>query len=197
MARPAKFDDDNIVVDRAVDLFWKDGVDSVSIRDLEAALELRAPSIYRRFDSKEQLLVRCIERYVDSEVRGRVRRHLADSQDPLAGLRKFFTSVLRPHSGEQRLRGCLLTTTSGHDEATIPEIRFALDRGLAEIESAFRRQIERAIAADQLDADTNTDAAATALLMSFQGLLVLARNGAANLPAGIDATFKTLAPDRV
>lgn len=55
MARPAKFEDLE-VLDRASDLFWRDGCDAVTIRDLEAALDLRAPSIYRRFTTKDGLV---------------------------------------------------------------------------------------------------------------------------------------------
>ena len=193
MVRPRKFDDD-AVLDRATDLFWRRGVDAVSIRDLEVALDLKAPSIYRRFRNKDELLVRCIDRYVEQTVGGRVRRFLDDADDPLTGLRAFFTSVLQPHPGERGLRGCLLTTTAAHTEATTPGIRSALDRGFSTIETAFARQVERAQEAGRLDADLDAGAIAKALVMSFQGLLVLARSGALDLPASVDATFRSLAP---
>lgn len=193
MARPPKFDDDDVILDRAIELFWKNGVDAVSIRDLETALELRAPSIYRRFESKEKLLVRCIDRYVDREVQGRVQHLLTDADDPLDGLRRFFTSVLQPHQDEQRLRGCLLTTTASHDEAIAPDVRSAIDRGLATIETAFRGQVQRAQVAGQLELGVDPDGVAKAMLMSFQGLLLLARSGACDLAAGIDATFESFA----
>ena len=193
MVRPRKFDDAD-VLDRATDLFWKNGSDAVSIRDLEAALDLRAPSIYRRFHSKERLLVRCIDRYVDHEVGGRVEHILDDADDPLFGLRAFFTSVLRTHPGERCPRGCLLTATSAHADATIPEVRRALDRGFHTIEAALAVQIERAIAAGQLATDTDAGASAKALMLSFQGLLVLASSGASDLRANIDATFHALVP---
>jgi hypothetical protein len=46
----------------------------------------------------------------------------------------------------------------------------------------------------QLGVDTDANAVAKALLMSFQGLLVLARSGASDLEASTDATFQALAP---
>jgi TetR/AcrR family transcriptional repressor of nem operon len=193
MGRPRKFDDDE-VLDRAIDLFWRDGSAAVSIRDLETALELRAPSIYRRFESKDQLLARCLDRYVDQEVGGRIRDFLEESDDPLIGLRSFFTSVLRPHRDEQHLRGCLLTTTASHLESSTRETRQAVDQGFSAIEAAFRLQIERAMVIGQLDAGTDATATAKALLLSFQGLLVLARSGVSDLAANIDATFRTLQP---
>lgn len=193
MVRPRKFDDAE-VLDRATDLFWKHGSDAVSIRDLETALELKAPSIYRRFRSKDQLLVSCIDRYVEQQVGGRVRHFLRDTDNPLDGLRAFFSSVLQPHRGEHGLRGCLLTTTSAHADAATPDIRSALSRGFGTIEAAFAHQIERAVVAGQLDPDTDVTAVATSLSMSFQGLLVLARCGASDLQASVDATFDTLEP---
>jgi TetR/AcrR family transcriptional repressor of nem operon len=131
---------------------------------------------------------------VKQTVGARINLFLHATYDPLQGLRTFFTSVLRPHAGEQRLRGCLLTTTAGHAESVAPDIRAALDRGLNAIEGSFREQIERAKGAGQLSADIDTNAVAKALLMSFQGLLVMARSGVINLQDSIDATFLTLTP---
>jgi hypothetical protein len=87
-----------------------------------------------------------------------------------------------------------LTTTSGTAEATAPDVRSAIDRGFDAIEAAFRRQIQRAIVAGLLDVDTDAAATAKSLMLSFQGLLVLARSGAPDLELSIDETFRTLAP---
>jgi hypothetical protein len=43
------------VPDTTLDLIWRRGCDAVSIRDLENALDIRAPSFYRRFHSRDQL----------------------------------------------------------------------------------------------------------------------------------------------
>lgn len=192
MARPAKFDDAE-VLDRATDLFWRSGCDAVSIRDLEVALDLRAPSIYRRFATKDQLIAACIDRYVDRVVGGRIRRFLDGTDDPIEGLRSFFTSVLEPHRGEASPRGCLLTVTASQAAFQTPEIRAAVTAGFDAIESAFRTQIERAQASGQLRDDVDVDATAMGLLVSFEGVLVLARSGADGLLAGTDVTFAALA----
>lgn len=191
MARPAKFDDLE-VLDRASDLFWRDGCDAVTIRDLEAVLDLRAPSIYRRFTTKDGLVAASIDRYVDRVVRGRVRRYLERADDPVEGLRAFFSSVLEPHPGEPTPRGCLLTVTAGQRSFDDPTIRAGVVAGLAVIESAFRTQVERAQAAGQVRGDLDPVAVAVGLLASFEGLLVLARAGMPGLQAGIDASFAAL-----
>ena len=195
MPRPPKFADDAEVVDRAVELFWVRGADAVTIRDLEVALELRAPSIYRRFETKDVLLARCVDRYVDRVIAGRVRRFLDESDDPVAGIREFFTSVLRPHPGEISPRGCLLTNTAAQAAGTTPQVTAALTRGFEAVGAGLRRSVERASATGRVDADA-VDATAVALHMSFQGLLVVARNDVTGLEESIDVTLAALLPRR-
>ncbi len=191
MGRPTKLRLDE-VLKRATNLFWMQGSDAVSTRDLEAVLGLRAPAIYRRFQSKDELLARCIDYYVDTVIAGRIQRILDDAADPLSGLHHFFTSTLEPHGREPRLRGCLLANTAAHADGQVPEVRAAIHRGWRLIDSTFRHQITRAQRAGQLDTRLDPEALSQALLMSLQGLLTLVRAGATDLQPGIDATFGLL-----
>ena len=180
------------VLRRATDLFWLRGCDSVSTRDLEAALDLRAPAIYRRFKNKDELLARSIDFYVDNVIMGRIRRILQEGEDPLDGLQRFFTSTLEPHGRERQLRGCLLANTAAHAEGQVPEVRASIHRGWDVLESAFRRQIVRAQEAGQVEAQLDPESLSQALLMSLQGLLTLVRAGTPDLRPGISATFSLL-----
>lgn len=194
MGRPIKISDEAIL-DGAIELFWRDGADVVSIRDLERALDVRAPSIYRRFESKDVLLAHCLDRYVDNEVGGRIDHFFDDTRDPFEGLRSFFTSVLRPHSGEHGLRGCLLTTTAGAAAKRTPKTQKAIQRGFDAIEAALLVQVERCMKSGQFDSQLDAQATAKSLLLTFEGLLLLARNGADGLRGNIDATFVALQPN--
>lgn len=195
MGRPNKLELDEFLW-RAMHLFWLRGSDAVSTRDLERALDLRAPAIYRRFRSKNELLARCVDHYVDRVVSTRVRRYLDDSDDPLQGLHAFFISALDPHPHEPGLRGCLLANTAAHADAHQPEIRDAIHRGWDVIDAAFQRQIERAQQAEQIDPELDPEAVGQALVMSLEGLLTLARASDTDLRPGIDATFRLLGGQR-
>jgi len=190
MGRPPKIDELEIL-DRATALFWKDGCDAVTIRDLESALDLKAPSIYRRFATKNDLIERCVERYVGRVVGGRIRRHLEGCDDPLEGIRLFFASALEPHPGEETSRGCLLTVTASQTAFQDPAIRAAVRTGMEQIRCGFQTQIERGRASGQIRTDVSAQVQATHLLLMFEGLLVLARSGATDLmesvAVGIDS----------
>lgn len=191
MGRPAKLELDEVLL-RATDLFWEKGPDAVTTRDLEEVLDLRAPAIYRRFRSKEELFARCVNYYVDNVTVGHVRGTFDHADDPMRALHQFFLSTLEPLGREPRLRGCLLANTATHADGQNPEIQAAMVRGWNLIDTAFRQQIERAQQAGQLDAGLDPEAVSQSLLMSLQGLLTLVRAGFTELRPGIDATFALL-----
>jgi len=195
--RPAKYDDTELL-DRSYELLWRDGCDAVTIRDLEAALDLKAPSLYRRFRSRDELIARSVDRYVDRVVAGRIRRHLTGVDDPVAGLRSFFLSALEPVPGEPGSRGCLLTVTAGQAAWSDAGVRSAVDAGLRTVESALGRQVARAHELGRTGPGADVDVLTTTLLTALQGLLLLARAGRTDLGPGVDqllgACFPVAAP---
>jgi len=193
MPRPAKYDDTELL-DRSYDLLWRHGCDAVSIRDLERVLDLKAPSIYRRFHSRDGLVACSVDRYVERVVAARVRRHLARADDPVAGLRSFFLSALDPASGEARPRGCLLTLTAGQSAADAPEVRAAVDAGLSAVEAALEIQVGRAVDRGCTGPGADVASITTVLLLAFEGLLVLVRTGRSDLGPAVDQLLASCFP---
>jgi len=195
MGRPAKTTD-SAVLDATYALAWRRGCDDVTIRDLEIALDLRAPSIYRRFRSRDELLAGAIDRYVECVVEPRVRRHLEDADDPLRGIRQFFLTVIDARTGPAPVdpagpRGCLLATTSQQASYAIPVIREAVDRGVARVEEALCAALDRARAAGYEFAPPRRELA-RALLQGFLGVLMLARCDHRNLEPSVSVMLDAL-----
>ncbi len=63
MARPREFDRDQ-VVDRAVEVFWRQGFEATSIQDLVEATGLNRGSLYNTFGDKAGLFEAALERYM-------------------------------------------------------------------------------------------------------------------------------------
>ena len=143
MGRPPKFDDDD-VLDRAVATFWRSGWTATSIRDLEKELELKAPSIYRRFGSRTGLGVAVLDHYVERVIRSRVAKYLSGDGDPLANIEDFLVTSVTP-GDDGRLLGCLVTTDGLEGAGVEHALRRPLDEGRAENERGLRwsaRQVE-------------------------------------------------------
>jgi AcrR family transcriptional regulator len=65
--RPRTFDAD-AALDRAVDLFWRQGFEGTSVTELTAEMGVNKPSLYSVFGTKEQLFHKVVQRYADMEL---------------------------------------------------------------------------------------------------------------------------------
>lgn len=198
MARPAKFDDET-VLDRAMHLFWRRGCRTATIRDLEVELELRAPSIYRRFGSKDQLIARCLRHYIDTVIAGRIANELGVSENPLADLHSFFLSSFGGGQPHRESSGCLLTNTATEVPTLPAEVGDLVAEGVELIRLAFHREIHRAVALGLVPDNIDTDQAAHRLLLELQGLLLLTRSGEdpSDLARRVAAVFPSEGPEFV
>ncbi|WP_172331412.1 TetR/AcrR family transcriptional regulator [Mangrovicoccus sp. HB161399] len=110
MTRAAPYDRDK-TLDRAMQLFWSKGYHATSLKDLEAALDMRPGSIYAAFKSKDTLFRLALERY-HARMAEVFEEKLAETESPLQALADW----LRLHV-ERRLRdpappACMLAKTS-------------------------------------------------------------------------------------
>jgi AcrR family transcriptional regulator len=155
-------------------LFRHRGYQGASLRDIEEATGLHPGSLYRAFESKDGLFRAALNAYNDQVVHGRVRMHLLEPANPVAGIRSFFTSAF--DTGLDPDPGCLLTNTAV-ESFTVPQAADAVRRGLETIETGFADALTRARALDLVSADLDVDQSAARLLALYQGLLVLVRAG--------------------
>src|SRR5216684_4462569 len=61
--RPREFDADE-ALERALELFWRQGYEGTSLGELTAAMGINRPSLYAAFGNKESLFRKALDRYV-------------------------------------------------------------------------------------------------------------------------------------
>lgn len=171
MARPRGFDED-AVLSAATDCFWQHGYAAISVRDLGAAMGLGAPSLYNAFGDKRTLFARCLDRYLDANMRERIRR-LEASLPPRAAITTFLDEIVARSLADPR--GCLLVNSALEVAPHDAEIGAVVAERLGELDAFFRRcvsagQRDGSIAALHPPADL-----APLLLTTVMGLRVLAR----------------------
>lgn len=165
---------DEIVLDRALAVFWQRGYAATSLRDLTRATGLGSAALYHRFTDKDGLFIQVLRRYADKGLSERLAR-LSALPSPLASIQAFFDELVAMSAEDPDHRGCLLVNTA-LDGATMSAAARSLVRTrLDEVQTFFRAQLHRAREAGMIGAPIDADAMAEALLGTVFAIRVLAR----------------------
>lgn len=171
MARPRSFQE-YAALDAATDLFWRNGYAATSVRELGAAMGLGLPSLYNAFGDKLALFTRCLDRYLDGNMRASIRR-LDACPSPRAAIATFLEDIVARSLADPR--GCFLVNSAlevaSHDEA----VRATIAVRLAELEGFFLRKVHAGQADGSIVADRPAPDLARLLVSTVLGLRVLAR----------------------
>jgi TetR/AcrR family transcriptional repressor of nem operon len=175
MPRPATFNAE-VILERAMLLFWTQGYAGTSIQDLVEGTELLRGSLYHAFGDKRSLYIQTLRRY----------GHLALAQtfevwnpeeSVLNNVRAVLMQIVEMPEAEKR-RGNMVCNCIVELVPHDAEIAQVVEGILDEFKRMFQSSLERAQQAGGVDAHTNTTALARYLVSSTQGLCVTAKGGA-------------------
>jgi TetR/AcrR family transcriptional regulator, copper-responsive repressor len=175
MARRRNFEEDE-VLDRAMDVFWRSGYEGSSMAELTSAMGLSAPSIYGAFHSKRGLFDAVLDRYADRQSEHGVWILSAPTAREVA--ERMLFRAADELNGKNHPPGCLLIQaglTAGPENHDIPK-DLAQRRRAKEL--ALRDRFERAVAEGDLPADADAAALASFVVAVFGGLGIQAAAGA-------------------
>lgn len=174
MPRPRSFEVPD-ALEAAIDCFWDRGYETTSIRDLTERMGISAPSLYNAFGDKRQLFVLALERYADCRMRERIRR-LEATCSPKLAIQRFFDELISRSLSDKERRGCLIVNSALEVAPHDRELRAVVSSYLGELESFFRRCLERAQADTDIGAHLNCHDTARLLLAVLLGVRVAARS---------------------
>ncbi len=165
---------DDIVLERAINVFWQSGYAGTSLRDLTQATGLSSAALYHRFRDKNGLFVEALRRYADEGLDERLAR-LSAGEDPLGAIGDFLSELIVMSLADPHHRGCLLVNTALDGAATSAEARALVRTRLREVERFFTERLKQAVADNALDPKADIAANATALLGTVFAIRVMAR----------------------
>lgn len=173
MARPRAFNE-NLALNSAMFLFWQQGYEATSMKDIESVTGLRPSSIYNTFGNKNTLFSLTLEHYHQKVLLLRINSFLVDG-DVLAGITQFFTTCFENIEKKESPSACFLVNTSCELGSKFPNIHKQLVAADENLKNAFESCIERGQASGQLPKTYQPGAMARHLLSILQGLLILSK----------------------
>lgn len=173
MSRTKEFDPD-VVLQRALELFWERGYEATSMADLVEHLGIARASIYATFGDKHTLYLRALDRYV--------RTRDPDPIDMLSQpgpVRPALRALVEAYAAEsvcdERRRGCMVVNTAIELMSRDPQAARQVEANWDSLETALTSALTRARAQGEIPRDKDPRALARFLLVLLQGMRVLGR----------------------
>ncbi|MEO9649802.1 MAG: TetR/AcrR family transcriptional regulator [Roseobacter sp.] len=165
------------IIERARDLFWKQGWMGTSLKDLEATLQMKPGSFYAAFGSKEALFELAMEKYA-SDGAHRLTR-MAKEIGPIRTLQNF--PVLVVENEESPAKACMLSKTLLELHAHKHPLADKANHHLLQMEKQFADLFRQAQSAGEISAARDPKTLARRYQSDLIGLRVSAER------QGVDA----------
>ncbi|MGW3855441.1 TetR/AcrR family transcriptional regulator [Micromonospora arida] len=195
IGRPRAFDEET-VLDRAAEVFWRHGYEGASLTTLTSAMGINRPSLYATFGSKEQLFERAFARYRETQVTN--VRAVLEQPTAYAAVEAFLRSSADGLTANDHPLGCLSIQgglACSPENARISQI---LAAGRAANEAALEERLSRAAREGDLPPGVDHRALARLVMALSEGFAVHAAAGTSreDLHASIDVALRALIPTR-
>jgi len=105
MARPIEYDQ-QIVLDKAMELFWRNNFEGTSVAELVEVTGLNKRTMYNLYDDKQGLFDACLDNYLQKYLMGQISS--LKNNRGVAGIRQIFSAF----EFRNDFIGCLYVNTS-------------------------------------------------------------------------------------
>jgi TetR/AcrR family transcriptional repressor of nem operon len=178
MSRTREFDRD-AALDQALKLFWEQGYEATSVRDLIAQLGISSSSLYATFGDKQALYLAALTRYREQEY-AEMAALLAGAPTARVAMTRLFDSLADTLLNEDGARGTFTLNAAIERGAADPQVSGQLIEHFENLTALLTRRLRQAQRHGEITADHVADDLARFFLHTLYGL----------------ATFAVIAPDR-
>lgn len=174
--RPLSFDRD-VALQRALELFWRQGYDTTSLAELTKAMRVTPPSLYAAFGSKEQLFLEAKERY-DTAAERIIAPLLDGTSSARAAIEGFLVAAARAYTDPTSPPGCFVLGAASNCAPGSARVAGALRDRRIETEARLARRIARGRRAGEIPHTVDATALAAFFYTVVRGMSAQARDGA-------------------
>jgi AcrR family transcriptional regulator len=190
VGRPRAFDRD-AALDRALEVFWRQGYEGTSVAELTKAMGINPPSLYAAFGNKEGLFREALDRYVEKGA-----AHVLEAMKQAtarAAVEALMRGSVERLTDPKKPNTCMLVSSALSCSEASVDIRDELSSRRAGMETTLRERLQKARTDGDLPDDTDPAALARYVATICHGLSVQAAGGATrkDLMQVVDMTLRS------
>ena len=173
MSRSKSYDKE-IVLEKAMEVFWNYGYEATSVRMLEKEMGINQFSIYNSFSNKKNLFIESLKKYREF-VKINYFNDLCNEEARLENLKLFFMQFEKSIRKNDFIKGCLVVNTASEFGNKDPEIIAEIDRYFNFIKQMIMNVLSNSLKAGDISPSSDLDKISNYLLGIMQGLSVGAK----------------------
>jgi TetR/AcrR family transcriptional repressor of nem operon len=192
MARPRNFDEQD-VLRKAINLFWRQGYKATSMEDLVQVLGISRASLYDTFGDKHQLYLRALGEY-DKESNEVATSLLRPDRPAPEAIRDLLEAAMASSTGTDRQWGCFMVNSlielAPHDE----DVALLVSRQQRNLEEQLTNVLVRGQAEGTIARHYAPEALVAFIFNTITGVRALGKtqSSPATLRAVVDIAMSTL-----
>lgn len=159
------------VLEKAMLVFWENGYEATSVRQLEKAMGINQFSIYASFSNKKGLFIESLKNYRKYVKTNRFQNLLKDHAR-LSDLEVFFWDFTKAIKQGNMFNGCLVVNTAGEMGAKDENITRELNNYFTFIKEMMKNVLKNSLEAGDISQAIDIEQHSNFLLGIMQGLSI-------------------------
>lgn len=192
MARTKAFNEEEIL-NKAIELFWKQGFHATSMQDLVDHLGINRASLYATFGNKERLFKRALSDYQRMNQKS-IKGFLLGYESVEAGLRAMFENGISATLNDPDRKGCFVVNTITELAAQDQDIKNLAGANQESFLDILMGFIQRGVDQGEIPQDKDVQGLAMLFFSLYNGFNVIGKvtSDRKAFRAALDAALKAL-----
>lgn len=173
MPRVKQFDEE-LVLKKAVTLFWHKGFNGTSVNDLVEHLGINRASLYDTFGDKQQLFEKAFQQYRALRIQ-HLAQYFSAQPSVKAGFEALFIRSIDEILEDPQAKGCFVVNITTELGAQDDKIKEVLRENEIAIERLFADFIQKGVESGEISAEKDVASLSTFLFVLYNGLNVVGK----------------------
>ncbi|AQR94570.1 TetR/AcrR family transcriptional regulator [Clostridium saccharoperbutylacetonicum] len=171
MGRSKEFDE-NVVLQKAMELFWKQGYEKTSLNDLVEHMGIHRRSLYDTFGDKRTLFLKTMDFY-EELIRNKIQAGVLKAETAKQAIRFIFDFIIEGYEDKQW--GCLTVNSATELALMDKEIKDRIERTFMQTEQLLADLVRKGQQAGEISSEYEPEVLAEVLHNTLHGIRVQLR----------------------